>query len=104
MVREGEAKYRERAAIYEQEMAEMDEAQKKLQRLSQLQEKRRLEQGELLGEHSTPGDPITIITSPLSSEASTSAVEVTETSRGREVNNPLYRANLNLMAPTDHNY
>ena len=104
LVREGEAKYRERAAIYEQEMAEMDEAQKKLQRLSQLQEKRRLEQGELLEEHSTRGDPITIITSPSSSDASTSAVEVTETSRGREVNNPLYRANLNLLAPTDHNY
>ena len=106
LVREGEAKHRERAAIYEQEMADMDEAAQKLQRLSRLQEKRRIEhsEGEPLGEHSTPGDPITILTSPSSSEASTSAVEVTETSRGREVNNPLYRANLNLMAPTDHNY
>ena len=106
LVREGEAKHRERAAIYEQEMADMDEVAQKLQRLSRLQEKRRIEhsEGEPLGEHSTPGDPITILTSPSSSEASTSAVEVTETSRGREVNNPLYRANLNLMAPTDHNY
>ena len=84
----------------------MDEAAQKLQRLSRLQEKRRIEhsEGEPLGEHSTPGEPITILTSPSSSEASTSAVEVTETSRGREVNNPLYRANLNLMAPTDYNY
>ena len=103
LVREGEAKHRERAAIYEQEMADMDQAAQKLQRLSRLQEKRRLERsaGEPLGEHSTPGEPVTILMSPSSSEASTSAIEMTETTREREVTNPLYGANLNLIVGTN---
>ena len=104
LVREGEAKYRERAALYEQELADMEEAAQKLNRLSRLQEKRRLEHsagGDPAGAVSTLGEPVTILTSPSSSEASTSAIEMTERDTGREVTNPLYGANLNLMVGTN---
>ena len=99
-MREGEAKYRERAALYQQELSDMEEAAQKLNRLSKLQEKRRLEHsagGDPAGAVSTLGEPITILSSPSSSKASTSAIEMTERDTGHEATNPLFGTNLNLV-------
>ena len=94
LVREGEARFRERALLHSQELQELEESAGKLSRLKELQEKRRLEHPSsedegLTGVKSTPGDAINI-SSSSSSEASTS---VTERVNGREATNPGYGSN-----------
>ena len=93
--REGEAKYRERALLYSQELQDMEEAVEKLSKLALLQEKRKLEHpspadGGLAGAMSTLGEAINV---PSSSEASTSALEMTERESGRGVTNPMFGTN-----------
>ena len=93
-MREGEARYRERALLHSQELQDMEESAEKLSKLKALQEKRKLEHpssadGGLAGVKSTPGDAINI-SSSSSSEASTS---VTERVNGREATNPVFGSN-----------
>ena len=104
--REGEAKYRERALLYSQELQDMEEAAEKLSKLAVLQEKRKLEHpspagGDPAGAMSTLGEPINVSSS---SEASTSAIEMTERETGREATNPLFGTNLNLLGTNPINY
>ena len=77
----------------------MEESAEKLSKLKALQEKRKLEHpssadGGLAGVKSTPGDAINI-SSSSSSEASTSAIEMTERESGREMTNPMFSTNPN---------
>ena len=93
--REGEAKYRERALLHSQEMQEMEEATERLSKLNVLQEKRKLENpspadGGLAGAMSTLGEAINVSSS---SEASTSALEMTERESGQGVTNPMFGTN-----------
>ena len=77
----------------------MEEAAQRLDKLSKLQEKRKLEHpagGDPAGAVSTLGEPINV-SSSSSSEASTSAIEMTERDTGREATNPLFGTNLNLV-------
>ena len=99
LMREGEARYRERALLHSQELQDMEEAAEKLSKLKALQEKRKLEHpspagGGLAGVMSTPGEAINI-SSSSSSEASTSAIEMTERESGREVTNLMFGTNPN---------
>ena len=73
----------------------MEEAAEKLSKLTVLQEKRKLEHpspadGGLAGAMSTLGEAINV---PSSSEASTSALEMTERESGRGVTNPMFGTN-----------
>ena len=95
LVREGEARFRERALLHSQELQELEESAGKLSRLKELQEKRRLEHPSsedegLTGVKSTLGEAINISSSSSSSEASTS---VTERVNGREATNPGFVSN-----------
>ena len=75
----------------------MEEAAEKLSKLKVLQEKRKLEHpspagGGLAGVMSTPGEAVNISSS---SEASTSAIEMTERESGRGVTNLMFGTNPN---------
>ena len=88
--REGEAKYRERALLHSQELQDMEEAAERLSKLTGLQKKRKLENPSPAGAMSTLGEAINVSSS---SEASTSALEMTGRESGRGVTNPMFGTN-----------